>query len=84
MAFLDSQGGGAWPILVGGVICLVNFGNERDPYEIVARGGRTVLVFLSRPSAQAEGSWGLNQVCDALRYSGRHARYNEPFSMSQF
>ena len=24
------MGGGAWPILVGGVICLVNSDNERD------------------------------------------------------
>ena len=28
--FLDSMGGGAWPFLVGGVICLVNYVNERD------------------------------------------------------
>jgi hypothetical protein len=28
--FLDSVGGGAWPFLVGGVICLVNSVNERD------------------------------------------------------
>jgi len=28
--FLDSKGGGAWPFLVGGVICLVNSDNERD------------------------------------------------------
>ena len=28
--FLDSKGGGAWPFLVGGVICLVNSVNERD------------------------------------------------------
>ncbi len=28
--FLDSLGGGAWPFLVGGVICLVNSDNERD------------------------------------------------------
>ncbi len=27
--FLDSMGGGAWPFLVGGVICLVNSVNER-------------------------------------------------------
>ncbi len=26
-----SMGGGAWPFLVGGVICLVNSVNERDP-----------------------------------------------------
>ncbi len=25
------MGGGAWPSLVGGVICLVNSVNERDP-----------------------------------------------------
>ncbi len=30
MLFLDSMGGGAWPFLVGGVICLVNSVNERD------------------------------------------------------
>ncbi len=28
--FLDSMGGGAWPFLVGGVICLVYSENERD------------------------------------------------------
>ena len=28
--FLDVLGGGAWPFLVGGVICLVYFDNERD------------------------------------------------------
>ena len=26
----DSMGGGAWPFLVSGVICLVNSDNERD------------------------------------------------------
>ena len=29
------MGGGAWPILVGGVTCLVNFDNERDPSRFV-------------------------------------------------
>ncbi len=28
--FLDSVGGGAWPFLVGGAICLVYSVNERD------------------------------------------------------
>ncbi len=28
--FLDSTGGGAWPFLVGGLICLVDSDNERD------------------------------------------------------
>ena len=30
ISFLDSMGGGAWPFLVGGAICLVNSVNERD------------------------------------------------------
>ena len=30
MSFLDYMGGGAWPFSVGGVVCLVNFVNERD------------------------------------------------------
>ena len=34
--FLDSMGGGAWPFLVGGVICLVNSVNEQDIDELVA------------------------------------------------
>lgn len=29
-SFLDFVNGGAWPILVRGVICLVNSDNERD------------------------------------------------------
>jgi hypothetical protein len=28
--FLDFEGGGAWPFLVGGAICLVYSVNERD------------------------------------------------------
>ncbi len=32
------MGGGAWPFLVGGVICLVDSDNERD--------GRSSLVYL--------------------------------------
>ena len=28
--FLDFEGGGAWPFLVGGAICLVYSANERD------------------------------------------------------
>ena len=29
------MGGGAWPFLVGGVICLVNSVNEREGYVLV-------------------------------------------------
>ena len=45
--FLDSMGGGAWPFLVGGVICLVDSVNERDldlltsPANASAFGART-------------------------------------------
>jgi hypothetical protein len=45
------MGGGAWPFLVGGVICLVNSVNERDPRLLIsctnARIGRSFLEGLS-------------------------------------
>ncbi len=52
--FHDSMGGGAWPFLVGGVICLVNSVNERDLGRLVAlfyyvvslRRNSTLAVFL--------------------------------------
>ena len=37
------MGGGAWPFLVGGVICLVNSDNERDS---VLLNSSNVLVAL--------------------------------------
>ncbi len=52
--FLDSMGGGAWPFLVGGLICLVNSVNERDlsllnrwrnPCEFLPRFLEGLLVF---------------------------------------
>jgi len=33
------MGGGAWPFLVGGVICLVNSDNERDLDLLNSRAG---------------------------------------------
>jgi hypothetical protein len=36
-------GGGAWPFLVGGVICLVNSDNERDS-SLLNRGRRSSTV----------------------------------------
>ena len=76
------MGGGAWPFLVGGVICLLNCVNERD------------LSLLNRPSylrisrcllrgtvpALGYGSLSLKQVCNALRCSGLHARYTDAFN----
>lgn len=37
MFFLDPLNGGAWPLLVGGVICLVDSVNGRDPSCLVER-----------------------------------------------
>ena len=37
------MGGGAWPFLVGGVICLVNSDNERD-LNLLNSPGRLLLV----------------------------------------
>jgi hypothetical protein len=42
--FLDSMGGGAWPFLVGGVICLVNSVNERDLDLLVSSAKTSVFV----------------------------------------
>ncbi len=56
--FLDSMGGGAWPFLVGGVICLVNSVNERDLDLLnssVNPSGFT-LDFLEGLSVLADGS----------------------------
>ena len=45
------MGGGAWPFVVGGVICLVNSVNERDPSLLnSARGLLAAASFL-------EGLW---------------------------
>ena len=43
------MGGGAWPFLVGGVICLPNRDNERDPYLLNSQlgFGRDLLVMTS-------------------------------------
>ena len=40
------MGGGAWPFLVGGVICLVNSVNERDPRLLNSWANCSALVSL--------------------------------------
>ena len=45
------MGGGAWPFLVGGVICLVNSVNERD-LDLLNSGANSVLP--SRPFGGGE------------------------------
>ena len=46
------MGGGAWPFLVGGVICLVNSVNERD-LGVVARGLVHLCTSLLLPTRTA-------------------------------
>lgn len=40
------MGGGAWPFLVGGVICLVNSDNERDLNLLTSPEGYYLLWLL--------------------------------------
>ena len=54
--FLDSMGGGAWPFLVGGVICLVNSVNERDLNLLTRRWMDNLVAFLEGLCVQAHGS----------------------------
>ena len=42
------MGGGAWPFLVGGVICLVNSDNERDSVLLTSLGVFFASKFLLR------------------------------------
>ncbi len=54
--FLDSKGGGAWPFLVGGVICLVNSVNERDLTLLNRSWMDNLASFLEGLCVQAHGS----------------------------
>ena len=42
------MGGGAWPFLVGGVICLVNSDNERDSVLLTSAVVSFAAAFLLR------------------------------------
>ena len=90
--FLDPFNGGAWPLLVGGVICLVDSVNGRDPScPVETRIVQKTAIFCPasavRSSIQLVSSlqdslfctrwdFGQQQVCDAPQCSGRHAHYN--------
>ncbi len=43
--------GGAWPFLVGGVICLVNSDNERDSILLTSRNFILIVELLRRTGA---------------------------------
>ncbi|GBP52947.1 hypothetical protein EVAR_47602_1 [Eumeta japonica] len=82
--FLDSVGGGAWPFLVGGAICLVNSGNERDSSLLnrrrhsgvrgvrVARlTGGVIKIFLEGPAASSRTRLSNNRSVMPLDVLGR-------------
>ena len=60
--FLDSMGGGAWPFLVGGVICLVNSVNERDLSLLTSLAYPLPSLPLTISSQHQAPSWGLRDL----------------------
>ena len=59
--FLNSVGGGAWPFLVGGVICLVNSVNERDLDLLNSRDKGSLLFLLLKGTAAVLGRGSTRQ-----------------------
>ena len=53
------MGGGAWPFLVGGVICLVNSVNERDHYLLNSRPVHLERIRLLRGTSHLLSGWKL-------------------------
>ena len=51
------MGGGAWPFLVGGVICLVNSDNERDSVLL-----NSVLILLSGYLLRGTGGFKPHEI----------------------
>jgi hypothetical protein len=68
------MGGGAWPFLVGGAICLVNSDNERDSYllnrrlDLYAPGGQ---IFLEGQAASSRTRLSNNRSVMPLDVLGR-------------
>ena len=65
MFFLDPLNGGAWPLLVGGVICLVDSVNGRDPSCPVG----TRIVQKTAIFAPASAGWSYLQLVSSLQDS---------------
>ena len=65
------MGGGAWPFLVGGVICLVNSDNERD-LSLGMVGGLSLLLLEDllavRLGGAEDGSPGKRSSVDRLKH----------------
>jgi len=58
--------GGAWPFLVGGVICLVNSDNERDSPLLTSRLDLAVAFLVQRYESCTESTWVV-ATCERLR-----------------
>ncbi len=69
--------GGAWPFLVGGVICLVNSDNERDSSLLNNMRNQFLPRYFLMGSSVFNALKQSNNRSDALRCSGLHARYIE-------
>ena len=68
------MGGGAWPFLVGGVICLVNSVNERDPCLLnspVSESSLTAGFLEGRAFYQMQEDRGYNRSVMPLDVLGR-------------
>lgn len=88
------MGGGAWPFLVGGLICLVNSENERDlnllnsmikiEYKFLKFEKKNWILLKGTLHILVNGSLRQKQVCDALRCSGLHARYTDTIKKFKF
>ena len=76
------MGGGAWPFLVGGVICLVNSVNERDLSLLnnVVNDFSLAAFLRGTWNYQIPGRVRQQQVCDALRCPEPHACYTDVFN----
>ena len=80
------MGGGAWPFLVGGVICLVNSDNERDLNLLNSIWPPSVCRLLLRGTAgvQPKEVRGNNRSVMPLDVLGRtRATLTEPASLAQ-
>ena len=66
------MGGGAWPFLVGGVICLVNSVNERDPSLLKSAWLLAAASFLEGLRPAIGRAWGNNRSVMPLDVLGAH------------
>ncbi len=56
------MGGGAWPFLVGGVICLVNSDNERDLNLLNRNQYLRISIFLLRGTILVFNVWKFEAI----------------------